>query len=64
VLEGRDRFLKSGVCYRVFALCRGHDRLGTLDAARDSEPVLARGDDLAATLKVRQRLEGVASVRS
>jgi hypothetical protein len=34
-------------------LCRGHDRLGALDAARDSEPVFASGDDLAATLEVR-----------
>jgi hypothetical protein len=42
----------------------GYHRLGALDEARESELVLARGYDLAATLKVRQRLEGVASIRS
>src|SRR5215472_14896827 len=61
-LEGRDRFFEMCFCRRVLALRRSHNRLGTLDTARDSEPVLAGADDLATTLKVPQRFSGIAGV--
>src|SRR5262249_25490268 len=35
-----------------------------LHDARESEPVFARGDDLAATLKVRQCFRGIAGIRN
>ena len=63
-LEGRERFLELGFRHRVLALCRGHNRLGTLDAARESEPVLALGDDLAATFQVWQCFADIAGVCS
>src|SRR5215469_3118779 len=64
VLEGRDRFLEMGLCRRVLALDRSHNRLGALDSARQPEPILASADDLAATLKVRECFSGIAGLCS
>jgi len=62
LLEGRDRFLEMGFCHRVLCLRCSDNRRGVLDTACEPTPVLTGPDNLAATLKVRQRLEGVASV--